>query len=289
MMRSGEFRLRRLVCGASMMALAAGLASQVQAQAATDEVEEIVVTGFRASLARRSSVKQAENGIVDVINAEDIADFPDLNLAESLQRIPGVAIDRDAGEGRTITVRGLGSRLHPRAPQRPRGAGHHRRHRQLGRRQPRPRLRLQHLRLRAVQPHHRAQERLGRGRRRLARRDGRSADRAAVRLRAASRSSRRRAGRLQRPLQEVGPARHRCCSATPGSTASSAPWSRSAYTTRNTFEEGSSTRPLGEPQRRHANSAGCFQTPGALPTCRWATCSNVDSGLRTRASRATAG
>ena len=44
-----------------------------------------------------------------MIVAEDIADFPDQNLAESLQRIPGVAIDRDAGEGRTITVRGLGS------------------------------------------------------------------------------------------------------------------------------------------------------------------------------------
>ena len=45
---------------------------------------------------------------VDTILAEDIADFPDLNLAESLQRIPGVSIARDAGEGRQITVRGLG-------------------------------------------------------------------------------------------------------------------------------------------------------------------------------------
>ncbi|WP_308364002.1 MULTISPECIES: TonB-dependent receptor [unclassified Microbulbifer] len=47
--------------------------------------------------------------MMDSILAEDIADFPDQNLAESLQRIPGVAIDRDDGEGRTITVRGLGS------------------------------------------------------------------------------------------------------------------------------------------------------------------------------------
>ena len=46
--------------------------------------------------------------MVDAIVAEDIADFPDLNLAESLQRIPGIAIDRQAGEGRRITVRGLG-------------------------------------------------------------------------------------------------------------------------------------------------------------------------------------
>ncbi|MGZ7274479.1 TonB-dependent receptor plug domain-containing protein, partial [Streptococcus pyogenes] len=54
-------------------------------------------------------VKRDSNGFVDAITAEDIADFPDLNLAESVQRIPGVAIDRDSGEGRSIVVRGLGS------------------------------------------------------------------------------------------------------------------------------------------------------------------------------------
>jgi TonB-dependent receptor len=69
---------------------------------------EIVVTGFRASLTAALGAKRQDTGIVDVIVAEDIADFPDQNLAESLQRIPGVSIDRDAGEGRTITVRGLG-------------------------------------------------------------------------------------------------------------------------------------------------------------------------------------
>ena len=46
--------------------------------------------------------------MVDSIVAEDIADFPDLNLAESIQRIPGVSINRMNGEGRQITVRGLG-------------------------------------------------------------------------------------------------------------------------------------------------------------------------------------
>lgn len=96
--------------GASAIALVAALgASQVQAQDKEGTVDEIVVTGFRASLASAIAVKKNENDIVDVINAEDIADFPDLNLAESLQRIPGVAIDRDGGEGRSITVRGLSS------------------------------------------------------------------------------------------------------------------------------------------------------------------------------------
>lgn len=71
--------------------------------------DEIVVTGFRASLDAALNAKRADSGIVDVVKAEDIGKFPDTNLAESLQRIPGVVIDRDAGEGRSITVRGLGS------------------------------------------------------------------------------------------------------------------------------------------------------------------------------------
>lgn len=70
--------------------------------------QDIIVTGFRSSLASALSEKRNEDGVVDVIKAEDIAAFPDLNLAESLQRIPGVAITRVAGEGREISVRGLG-------------------------------------------------------------------------------------------------------------------------------------------------------------------------------------
>ncbi|WGL15752.1 TonB-dependent receptor [Microbulbifer bruguierae] len=73
-------------------------------------LEEITVTGsYAGSLAKALDTKRDATGMVDSILAEDIADFPDQNLAESLQRIPGVAIDRDDGEGRTITVRGLGS------------------------------------------------------------------------------------------------------------------------------------------------------------------------------------
>ena len=71
-------------------------------------VEEIVVNGFRQSIAQAHSLKRDAVGAEDVIVAEDIAAFPDLNLAESLQRIPGVTINRDSGEGRQITLRGLG-------------------------------------------------------------------------------------------------------------------------------------------------------------------------------------
>ncbi len=76
--------------------------------AAPEALESIVVTGFRFSLESALNKKREDNGIVDVIKAEDIGKFPDTNLAESLQRVPGVVIDRDAGEGRNITVRGLG-------------------------------------------------------------------------------------------------------------------------------------------------------------------------------------
>lgn len=98
--------------GASLAALAMAVGFSVggvaHAQDADDAGEEIVVTGFRGSIRAAIEVKRAETGMVDAIVAEDIADFPDSNLSESIQRIPGVAIARDAGEGRQITVRGLG-------------------------------------------------------------------------------------------------------------------------------------------------------------------------------------
>ncbi len=74
-----------------------------------DETQTVVVTGIRASLADSREVKRKADIFKDSIVAEDIAKFPDLNLAESLQRLPGVAIVREAGEGRRINLRGLGS------------------------------------------------------------------------------------------------------------------------------------------------------------------------------------
>jgi TonB-dependent receptor len=71
-------------------------------------LEEVIVTGYRKSLNAALDQKRDSVGTVDSIVAEDIAAFPELNLAESIQRIPGVSIQRDAGEGRQISVRGLG-------------------------------------------------------------------------------------------------------------------------------------------------------------------------------------
>ncbi|WP_230291830.1 TonB-dependent receptor [Croceicoccus sp. Ery5] len=96
----------------------ASAGADVEAGEAVEQIEEqvaptdeIIVTGFRASLNAAIAAKRESVGQVDVIVAEDIAKFPDTNLAESLQRIPGVAIERDAGEGRAITVRGLGAQF----------------------------------------------------------------------------------------------------------------------------------------------------------------------------------
>lgn len=76
--------------------------------AAAIEGDEIVVTGVRASLQRARDIKRTSSGVVDAVSAEEIGKFPDTNLAESLQRIPGVSIDRRAGEGSRVTVRGFG-------------------------------------------------------------------------------------------------------------------------------------------------------------------------------------
>ena len=100
--------------GASMIAVSCSLLS-VPAFAQSNDGEEasndenvIVVTGLRASLDEAISLKRDEAGVVDVITAEDIGKFPDTNLAESLQRVTGVSIDRQNNEGNQVTVRGLG-------------------------------------------------------------------------------------------------------------------------------------------------------------------------------------
>src|ERR1700733_13456759 len=78
------------------------------AAAPADNLGEIVVTGLRQSLVTNESIKRDSSGIVDAITTEDIGKFPDTNLAESIQRIPGVTIDRQNNEGSRVTVRGFG-------------------------------------------------------------------------------------------------------------------------------------------------------------------------------------
>jgi len=99
----------RLKSGGSAVALCAiaGISGQAMAQQVEPGVESVTVSGFKASLERSLEQKRNSTNAVDSILAEDIAKFPDTNLSESIQRIPGVALNRAAGEGKQIAVRGL--------------------------------------------------------------------------------------------------------------------------------------------------------------------------------------
>ena len=105
------FKYRKKILAASISAITAtSIPAQdvLENQYDPSQIDEVVVTGIRASLQRSMDIKRDSKGVVDGISAEDIGKFPDSNLAESLQRITGVAIERDRGEGSKITVRGFG-------------------------------------------------------------------------------------------------------------------------------------------------------------------------------------
>ena len=90
----------------------AGLNGSVLAQEDVERVlEEVVVTGYRGSLLQSINMKRDSDAVVDAITAEDIGKFPDKNVAESLQRVPGVTIQRQFGEGSAVSVRGVGNEL----------------------------------------------------------------------------------------------------------------------------------------------------------------------------------
>jgi iron complex outermembrane recepter protein len=129
MKNTGNDYLRRMVhalCigSVSTLSLSALSTPSYAADAATapaatsDELNEIVVTGIRASLQQSLDIKRENDGIVDAISAEDIGTFPDNNLAEAMQRIPGVSVSRGTssmggvpttnGQASEITVRGFG-------------------------------------------------------------------------------------------------------------------------------------------------------------------------------------
>lgn len=78
---------------------------------AADASSDIVVTGYRRSIETSLARKRDANAFIDVITAEDVGKFPDKNVADSLQRVPGVVIERDGGEGSRVSIRGLQSDL----------------------------------------------------------------------------------------------------------------------------------------------------------------------------------
>ncbi len=112
---TAKLRLMSLAVASACAAIVAPGYAQEQTTAAPAAdpapaagVQTVYVTGLRQSLISSMNLKRNSDGIVDGIVAADIGKFPDTNLAESLQRISGVSIDRSNGEGSKVTVRGVG-------------------------------------------------------------------------------------------------------------------------------------------------------------------------------------
>ncbi|NIJ19114.1 iron complex outermembrane receptor protein [Sphingomonas naasensis] len=105
-------RIRAFLIGtASAMALFSGAAyaqtaDETPAAAEAQDGEEVVVTGYRASLAAAIEVKRNANSIVDSISAEDVGKFPNTNVAEALTLVPGVTVDRQFGQGEKVSILG---------------------------------------------------------------------------------------------------------------------------------------------------------------------------------------
>lgn len=104
--------LRFSVIGLSVFsAMNVAAAEQLTDAQAEKDMEVIEVRGIRSSMAENLAVKRLSSSVVDAITAEDIGKFPDKNVADSLARVPGVVIDREGGEGSTVSIRGLSSDL----------------------------------------------------------------------------------------------------------------------------------------------------------------------------------
>lgn len=96
-----------LTAGGIEMARATEVDIQVVKAVEEKSIELIEVVGFRGSLNRALFEKRNSVNSKESIMSEDIGKFPDLNITESLQRVPGVSISREGGEGRQVTLRGL--------------------------------------------------------------------------------------------------------------------------------------------------------------------------------------
>lgn len=106
-MKTKRFSKTPIAASLSLILGIAGIAPSF-AQESGDEVEIISVKGIRSSMIQSMDIKRSSSGIVDAISAEDIGKFPDTNLAESLQRITGISIERSNGEGSKVSARGFG-------------------------------------------------------------------------------------------------------------------------------------------------------------------------------------
>ncbi len=101
-----------IVSAAHAQTSSPGETAQSPTQTVTpDDNEAIIVTGFRRSIRDALNIKRNSDVIADIISAEDIGKFPDKNVAEALQRVPGITINRDFGEGERVSLRGTAPNL----------------------------------------------------------------------------------------------------------------------------------------------------------------------------------
>src|SRR4030095_3761312 len=102
-----------LIAAAVTLALSGQTATVLAAQStnSNQQIEEVVVTGIRGSLRQSLETKRESVGVVDALKAEDVGNSPDKTLAEALQRVPGIVISRDFGEGERVNLRGLAATL----------------------------------------------------------------------------------------------------------------------------------------------------------------------------------
>ncbi|WP_350552290.1 TonB-dependent receptor [Pseudoalteromonas sp. 120-MNA-CIBAN-0494] len=104
--------IKSALCLSVLSAIGSAYAAQPALTAKNNaDIEVIEVRGIRSSMAENLDIKRMSSSVVDAITAEDIGKFPDKNVADSLQRIPGVMIERDGGEGASVSIRGLSSEL----------------------------------------------------------------------------------------------------------------------------------------------------------------------------------
>src|SRR5579864_8626865 len=101
---------RTAACAGVLIAMSSGLAAAADGPAADapdEPLAEVVVTGIRASIATSVSMKEQSNDIIEVISAEDLGVLPDLSIADSLARLPGLAAQRTDGRPNVISIRGF--------------------------------------------------------------------------------------------------------------------------------------------------------------------------------------
>ena len=113
---SARFKQRTpIAIAVGMLILGGSFNAQAQngtaVKPAKDEVPQVVVQGYRYAIEKSLDQKRNANAIVEVVTAEDVGKFPDKNVADALQRVPGVVVNRNGGEGKNVSVRGLSSEL----------------------------------------------------------------------------------------------------------------------------------------------------------------------------------